>query len=255
MNETHNPHSLSNPFKKEPRKVSLFADDPNNKETDPTIPSQAEGVATKAKLDQALEEKEQHDRLYKQLQTLAQEVGKDEQWIQDTFEIRGDTIYVEGNLKLRRCKSLTTLPDNLSVSGNLDLFLCTSLTEKSLTPELIQKGNIILPNLPNITEILSRVSHVSGNLDLSYCKSLTTLPDNLSVSGNLDLSHCTSLTTLPDNLSVSGNLNLHYCTSLTTLPDNLYVSGDLHLRVCTEAVQEQGRRLKVEGKIQGNLIV
>ena len=72
-----------------------------------------------------------------------------------------------GNLYLRDCTGLTSLPDNLT-ANTLYLGGCTGLTS--------------LPD--NLT---------TNNLDLGGCTGLTSLPDNLTVN-NLYLGGCTGLT-------------------------------------------------------------
>ena len=88
----------------------------------------------------------------------------------------------EGNLYLRGCTSLTSLPEGLTVGGNLYLRGCTSLTS---LPEGLTVG---------------------GNLDLSDCTSLTSLPEGLTVGGQLDLRGCTGLISLPNMPGVKGQI-------------------------------------------------
>ena len=135
-----------------------------------------------------------------------------------------------GNLDLRRCTSLTHLPDNLTVNGYLDLDSCTSLTH--LPDHLTVKGYLDLDSCTSLTHLPDNLT-VEGYLRLDGCTSLTHLPDNLTVGSFLGLYSCTSLTHLPDNLTVNGTLDLDSCTSLTHLPDNLTVERLLNLYDCT----------------------
>ena len=72
-----------------------------------------------------------------------------------------ELTYVEGDLILQGCKSLTSLPDNLKVDGSLNLDGCKNLTS---LPDNLQ---------------------VDGGLSLYGCESLTSLPDTLHVKGNV----------------------------------------------------------------------
>lgn len=107
-----------------------------------------------------------------------------------------------GNLDLLYCKSLTSLPSDLSVKFKLDLENCT--------------------NLINLSSNLN-----VGTLCLVGCTSLTSLPSDLKVRHELYLKNCTSLTSLPSNLNVGGDLNLRGCTSLLSLPSNLKVGRNI----------------------------
>ena len=78
---------------------------------------------------------------------------------------------IRGNLDLRGCTGLTSLPDGLTVGGWLDLQGCTSL--------------VSLPDAFNPQ---------GGWVDLSGCTSLVSLPDAFNPQGGgVYLSGCTSL--------------------------------------------------------------
>ena len=161
---------------------------------------------------------------------ISEAESKIRQSIIDQGTLIDGKLVIHGNLNLRDCTSLTSLPDNLTVNGNLDLSDCFWLT--SLPDNLTVDGNLDLSDCFCLTSLPDNLT-VDGNLDLSHCTALTSLPDNLTVDGNLCLELCTSLTSLPDNLTVDGNLDLSHCTSLTSLPDNLTVDGNLYLSHCT----------------------
>ena len=129
-----------------------------------------------------------------------------------------------GNLDLRGCTSLTSLPDNLT-ANYLYLRGCTSLTS---LPDNITANTLDLYGCTSLTSLPDNFT--VNYLYLRGCTSLTSLPDNLTAN-ILNLCGCTSLTSLPDNLTAN-YLYLGGCTGLTSLPDNL-TANYLDLRGCT----------------------
>jgi len=123
---------------------------------------------------------------------------KAERVLWQVYRARWDGNKYSGDLILRDCTGLTSLPENLTC-GDLDLRYCTGLTA--------------LPE--NLT---------CGDLELYGCTGLTALPENLTC-GDLDLSGCTGLTALPENLTC-GNLYL-YGSSITSL-GNATVKGTVY---------------------------
>ena len=132
-------------------------------------------------------------------------------------------MHVDGDLSLRECKSLASLPEGLHVGGDLDLSFCESLTS---LPEGL---------------------HVGGNLDLGYCESLTSLPAGFHVGGDLSLEGCTNLTSLSSNLRIGRNLDIRRCTGITSIPEDLYVRNKLSIS------PDDFKRLWLSGKFSDKL--
>ena len=151
--------------------------------------------------------------------------------LRDFAELKSPTI--AGNLDIRGCTSLVSLPDGLTVGGNLNLDDCTSLV--SLSDGLTVKGHLNLYRCTSLVSLSDGLT-VGGSLILSRCTSLVSLPNGLTVGGHLDLFYCTFLVSLPNGLTIGGDLQLHGCTSLVSLPDGLIVGGDLNLTGCTSLV-------------------
>ena len=130
-------------------KVSISASSPPVPTLIAAVKSKETGVNTKINLDKWVQEAgitelEHHER----------------QKVQNSIQIIDGKLHVQGDLNLKGCSSLTSLPEGLTVGGNLDLGFCTSLTS---LPEGLTVG---------------------GDLDLRGCSSLTSLPAGLKV-GNL----------------------------------------------------------------------
>jgi len=182
---------------------------------------------------------------------VAESANQDKLWIDENFIFPGGGIIeTEFNLELEDCKSLTSLPTNLTVNGNLNLKGATAL--RSLPDNLKVNGSLRLNNCVHLVSLPNSLK-VGGAIILDYCHSLT-LPDNLHVDGFLGLNYCTSLTSLPNNLIVDESLWLAHCTSLTSLPSDLkvgkhlFLTNDLH-----EQVKKDAERLKKEGRIKGDV--
>ena len=109
-----------------------------------------------------------------------------------------------GDLDLRECALLKSLPTGLEVEGYLSLYRCTGL------------------------ESLPAGLKVGGYLSLYDCTGLTSLPAGLEVGEDLDLTGCTALTGLPAGLVVGRNLHIRGCTSLGELPQDLRVRGQIY---------------------------
>jgi hypothetical protein len=109
-----------------------------------------------------------------------------------------------GDLDLRECALLKSLPTGLEVEGYLSLYRCTGL------------------------ESLPDGLKVGGYLSLYDCTGLTSLPADLEVGEDLDLTGCTALTSLPSGLVVGRNLHIRGCTSLGELPQDLRVRGRIY---------------------------
>ena len=165
--------------------------------------------------------------------------------LRDFAELKSPTI--AGNLDIRGCTSLVSLPDGLTVGGNLYLNGCTSLV--SLSDGLTVKGHLNLYRCTSLVSLSDGLT-VGGSLILSRCTSLVFLPDGLMIGGNMDLSVCTSLISLPDGLTVGGSLILSRCTSLVSLPDGLNVKESLNLYGCTSLISLPDG-LTVGGRILG----
>jgi hypothetical protein len=161
---------------------------------------------------------------------VAKAADKSKEWIDEKFKFEGGgKIFVEGDLELRNCTSLTTLPAGLQVGVDLFLSGCTSLT--TLPADLQVGGGLFLSDCTSFTTLPADLQ-VGGELFLAGCTSLTTIPADLHVGLTLHLSGCTSLTTLPADLQVKRDLELRNCTSLTALPAGLQVKKDLDLMGC-----------------------
>ncbi len=182
---------------------------------------------------------------------MAESAGKEQGWIDDTFTFEGGKIICEGDLKLRICTSLKSLPEGLHVGGILDLYNCESLT--SLPKGLRVEKYLALEGCSKLQADKHEVLlYLWGKIKNDEIKSLSLnkwpledgdMPDNLHIKEALDLSHCTSLTALPDNLQADSILNLRGCTSLFSLPKNFTMGGFLDLEDCTELMKNKENAL------------
>jgi Leucine-rich repeat (LRR) protein len=156
-------------------------------------------------------------------------------------------------LHLRQCRSLTSLPCNISLDS-LEILFLSGCSKLKKVPEIV--GNMkCLKELKldgtAIKELPLSIGHLSGLtlLDLQICKSLTSLPCNISLDSLeiLFLSGCSKLEKVPETvgnmkrlkeLKLDGTaikelplsighlsgltiLNLEGCKSLTSLPCNI----------------------------------
>ena len=110
-------------------------------------------------------------------------------------------LKVSGNLNLRSCKRLKSLPDNLYVGGELDL---ESTNIKKLPKGLYVGDHLLLVNLK-----------------------IKSLPDDLYVGRGLDLGY-SEITSLPEGFEVREFLSI-YSTKIKNLPKGLKVYGNLHI--------------------------
>ena len=81
--------------------------------------------------------------------------------IANQIVIDNGNLKVRGNLYLRDCTGLTSLPENLSVGGNLSLRGCTGLT--SLPEGLSVGGNLYLCGCTGITSLQEWVFQLQPN--------------------------------------------------------------------------------------------
>jgi hypothetical protein len=113
--------------------------------------------------------------------------------------------YLQGNLFLNECTSLTELPENLEVH-HLNISACTALTT-------LPKG-----------------LKVNGDLTADNCTSLVSLPENLYVGGYYCVLYkCTSLESLPKGFYAKGNLDIRHCKLIKDLPNDIKIGRDFYI--------------------------
>jgi Leucine-rich repeat (LRR) protein len=172
-------------------------------------------------------------------------------------------------LNLKYCRSLTSLPCNISLDSLETLFLSDCLNFKKVSKIVGNMKRLKELHLDgtDIKELPLSIGHLSGRnvLNLKDCKSLTSLPCNISLDSLeiLILSHCwklkkfseivknmkhlkvlkldgTAIKEVPSSIgSLSGLiiLDLAYCKRLLTLPSvvcNLTSLQNLTLRHCSK---------------------
>jgi Leucine-rich repeat (LRR) protein len=113
-------------------------------------------------------------------------------------------------LNLKDCKSLTSLPCNISLDSLEILILshCWKLKKFSEIVKNMKHLKVLKLDGTAIKEVPSSIGSLSGLiiLDLAYCKRLLTLPSvvcNLTSLQNLTLRHCSKVDKMPEDL---GNL-------------------------------------------------
>jgi hypothetical protein len=126
---------------------------------------------------------------------------------------------VGGNLNLRDCNNLKSLPDNLTVRESLYL---NRASIKSLPDNLTVKDDLHI--MDTYIESLPNNLKVGKDLALDGCIHLKSLSDDLKLSlySDISLGNCLKLEYLPDNLNIR-DLHLNNCISLKTFPKNLTV--------------------------------
>ena len=171
------------------------------------------------------------DTVQAQIDLFKKQTGKE-------LEIRDGRPYFKGDLNLKGCIRLTSLPTGLKVGGNLWMEGCTRLT--SLPTGLEVGGTLHLYGCTRLTSVPADLE-VEGRLDLIGCTGLTSLPADLKVGEDLDLLDCAGLTSLPNGFKVRANLYLRG-TGLTSLPFDLDVQGDwiVHNNVLTPFFRKLG---------------
>jgi hypothetical protein len=110
---------------------------------------------------------------------------------------------VDGDLDLRFCHWLQTLPAGVQVGRHLYLDDCRGL--RSLPDGL----------------------HVAGNFDLVGCPALKSIGQGLTVGGKWLLDHCAALRTLPSGVQVGGPFALFSRMGPKGMPRDLVIEGDL----------------------------
>lgn len=113
-------------------------------------------------------------------------------------------------------REIRELPDNLVVPGDLILKKCKKLT--SLPKGMVARS--IDLSETNITSLPADIVTYQG-VNLFNCKKLVSLPDNLSIGSKLCLIDCSRLTTLPTGLPVNCDLQLRGCAGIRLLPQDL----------------------------------
>ena len=117
-----------------------------------------------------------------------------------------------GELDLRDCKSLRSLPAGLKIRGGLDLKRCKGL--ESLPAGLV----------------------VGGQLELEDCTSLTSLPADLKVERGVYLEGCTALESLPVGFKVSGTVTTHWGIPMPNTTVRLTESSGTSVVVVTDTL-------------------
>jgi Leucine-rich repeat (LRR) protein len=115
-------------------------------------------------------------------------------------------------LDLKRCKSLTNLPCNISLDS-LEALILSDCSKLEKLPEIVrnmERLKVLRLNGTAIKELPLSIGHLSGLtiLDLKDCKSLLTLPSvicNLTSLQYLNLSGCSKVDKLPNDF---GNLKI-----------------------------------------------
>lgn len=120
------------------------------------------------------------------------------------------------------------LPEGLDVKGDLELRGCSEL--ESLPSDMTVGGSLVIAGSPISKLSLQSSQSIEGDLELTGCN-IESLPDGLRVTGNLKLNGL-PIKSLPKRLTVGGDLILHHCIQISSLPDDLCVGGRLKVFAC-----------------------
>ncbi len=223
----------------------------------------------------------------------AMSLGRDEQWVTDTFTFNADGTVECLNLSLTNIAELKEFPSELKIKNHLDLesltsadglILPTSIGGGLYLNRLISADGLILPtSIGGYLDLRSLISANNLTLPTSigrdlYLTSLTsadglTLPT--SIGGTLYLNRLTSADGLTLPTSIGGGLYLYSLISADGLILPTSIGGDLCLDRLTSAdglivpddfeiignvyiqkpLKPLFERLHAEGKIKGNIRV
>ncbi|CAK9112310.1 E3 ubiquitin-protein ligase SlrP (RING-type E3 ubiquitin transferase SlrP) (Secreted effector protein SlrP) [Durusdinium trenchii] len=190
---------------------------------------------------------------------------------------------VLGNLRLRRCRKLTTIHPGTVVGqhkgwtlfgGSIDCTGCTALTRFGV-PRVY--GNLVLnrctalQTLDNMAslhvgcsipdrqshhiisrEAVDELTRMRGNLSLCHCEALSRLPARVVATSNLRMTHCEALETLESTrVSVGFMQAVHtYAWYGPEMADRDHSNGILDLSFCTKL-----RALGKETEVFGSLLI
>ena len=141
------------------------------------------------------------------------------------------SLHVGGNLDVKGCTDLKSLPEDFRVDGSFSIKNCTSLT--SLPKELRVRQGMKIIDCDNIRFQDKDFSNVLGDLHISGSRIV--LPEHLHVNENLVIDGNSSLEemSLPRFMQIKKNMTVRNCRGLRTLPYALRVGGNLSVLSCS----------------------
>jgi hypothetical protein len=153
-------------------------------------------------------------------------------------------LRVGGDLRVRNCRRLERLPDDLHAARSIELAGCTALAR--LPDAFAVHGDLTILSAPSLTSLPEGLC-VKRSLRLIGAR-VDRLPEGLAVGGDLVLECCPRLTDLPEGLAVGGSLVVRRCP-IARLPEGLRVGRDLRLHRIRD-LEQTPAGLSVPGRVE-----